>query len=346
MKRDVERLLVVGLGSIGQRHARLARALLPNVRIAALRHGPTQEAVAGIERNFSTMAEALAFAPQAAVVANPANHHLGAARALVAAGVPTLIEKPLADRRDGVEQMLAVAKSKGVPVLTAYNLRFVPSLMHLREAVCEGLIGRVLSVRAEVGQYLPDWRPEMDYRQSVSARRALGGGALLELSHELDYLRWIFGEVDWVQAFTGRQSSLEIDVEDTVHLIMGFVSAGATPPPVATVTLDFVRRDTTRGCTVIGEQGTLRWNALAGSVDELIAGGAWRERFKHPPQRDESYLAQWKHFIACANRDESPLVTGDDGLAVLSVIEAVRIAAGNGSRTRVARSQTNPANQS
>ena len=83
--------------------------------------------------------------------------------------------------------------------MTAYNLRFLPSLQAYRERIQFGVIGKVLSVRCEIGQYLPSWRPGSDYRQAVSASRALGGGALLELSHEIDYLRWIFGEVAWVQ---------------------------------------------------------------------------------------------------------------------------------------------------
>ena len=62
------------------------------------------------------------------------------------------------------------------------------------------IVGKILSVRCEVGQFLPSWRPNIDYRESVSARKALGGGALLELSHEIDYLMWIFGDIDWVKA--------------------------------------------------------------------------------------------------------------------------------------------------
>ncbi len=166
----------------------------------------------------------------------------------------------------------------------------------------------------------------------------MGGGALLELSHELDYLRWIFGDIDWVQAYVGRQSSLDVDVEDTAHLILGFASWADGRRLVGTVNMDFVRHDATRGCTAIGEKGSLRWNGITGTVEFIGADtNEWREVFRHPHQRDDSYRAEWQHFLDCAKRRATPLVTGEDGLAVLRVIDAARVASESGSRVRVAK---------
>ena len=220
--------------------------------------------------------------------------------------------------------------------MTGYNLRFLPSLRRLRALLLENTIGTVLSVRCEIGQYLPSWRPDADYRESVSARYELGGGVLLELSHELDYLRWIFGEFDWVKATLSRQSTLEIDVEDTAHLIFGFAPADDKFQLIGTVNLDFIRHDTTRSCTVIGENGTLRWNGLTGVVELYEAGAKeWCELFRYQHQRDDSYLAEWKNFIDCVNKHKTPLVTGEDGLKVLEIIEAVRISASSGGKVLV-----------
>jgi predicted dehydrogenase len=218
--------------------------------------------------------------------------------------------------------------------LTGYNLRFLPSLQRFRALLNEQTIGRVLSARCEAGQYLPTWRPDADYRQSVSARRELGGGVLLELSHELDYLRWIFGEVDWVQATLTRQSGLDVDVEDSAHLILGF-NAEQGPPPIASVYLDFVRRDTTRACTAIGEAGSLRWDGVSGVVEQFEPDtGGWSERFRHSSLRDETYLAEWRHWLGCVDRRETPLVSGEDGLAALRIVGAAREAAASGTRVR------------
>jgi predicted dehydrogenase len=219
----------------------------------------------------------------------------------------------------------------------------LPSLQRYRDLLGEGVVGKVLSVRCEIGQYLPSWRLDSDYRQGVSARHELGGGVLLELSHELDYLRWIFGEVDWLKASLSRQSSLEIDVEDTAHLTLGFESALDGYQLIGAVNLDFVRHDTTRLCTAIGEKGSLRWNGLTGEVLFYGVGRKeWELMFSHQHHRDDSYMAEWKNFIECVNTHKIPLITGEDGLKVLQIIEAARHSAKSGGQmVEVERRQLN-----
>lgn len=322
----LERVLIVGLGSIGSRHARIVRELLPGAQIGVLRHRGCDDVPAGLDHCFASLNQAMQFRPQAAVIANPATHHLEPAMALGRAGVHLLIEKPIANAPEGVQELIDTCQDKASVLMTAYNLRFLQSLQYFRDRLAGGHIGKVLSVRAEIGQYLPSWRPGADYRQTVSARAALGGGVLLELSHEIDYLRWIFGEVKWVSAVLATQSDLEIDVEDTAHLTLGFSAKTGAKPLIASLSMDFVRQDSTRTCVAIGETGTLRWNAIAGTVELLGAGEkAWQALFAHPPQRDESYLSEWRHFLDCIAQKAAPLVSGQDGLAALKVIEAARL---------------------
>jgi len=324
----IERILIVGFGSIGKRHLRLARQILPRADIRILRHHPGSEAPESSNGVFFRLEEAIDFAPQIAVVANPAPFHVATAQAFARAGAHILVEKPLSDSLTGVAQLLEICRQQRVRLFTGYNLRFVTSLQRFRNLLSERIVGRVLSVRCEVGQFLPDWRVDSDYRQSVSAQRKLGGGALLELSHELDYLRWIFGEVEWVHATLSRQSALELDVEDSAHLSLGFLPKSDSPPLIATVNLDFIRHDTTRLCTAIGEGGSLRWNGVTGCVDLYQAGAKqWEELFRHPQQRDDSYLAQWNHLIDCVQQHRKPLISGEDGLRVLEIIEAARSSA-------------------
>jgi predicted dehydrogenase len=184
-----------------------------------------------------------------------------------------------------------------------------------------------LSIRCETGQHLETWRPGSDYRLGVSARRELGGGVLLELSHELDYLRWIFGDIDWVSAWMGRQSTMEINVEDTAHLLLGVSNKHAVENafgPVASLSLDLLRRDKTRRCVAIGELGSLVWDGITESV-KLFSGGSKAE-FEvlsvHQPMRDETYCQQWRHFLSCIENKSSPMVGGRDGLAVLKLVLA------------------------
>jgi predicted dehydrogenase len=104
--------------------------------------------------------------------------------------------------------------------MVGYNLRFMKSLKKFREILKKNTIGKILSIRSEVGSYLPSWRPDSDYKKSVSAIKKLGGGVLLELSHDIDYLVWLFGNVKWVSSTIHRQSNLKIDTEDTAHITL------------------------------------------------------------------------------------------------------------------------------
>ncbi len=327
----IDRVLIVGQGSIGKRHLGLARKLLPSADIRVLRHQACESIPEFADGCFSDPATAIAFAPHVAVIANPATAHIPIATGLAQTGAHLLVEKPLAHTTAGVSLLLDICRAKKTVLMTAYNLRFLPSLERFRALLKEQLIGKVLSVRCEIGQYLPSWRPGTDYQQGVSARKKLGGGALLELSHELDYLRWIFGDIEWVKASLLHQSDLEIDVEDTAHLILGFEMDGEGRQLVATVNMDFIRHDTTRVCTAVGKDGSLRWNGLTGLVEWFQPQkGEWTELFHHQHQRDDSYLAEWRHFLGCVENSAIPLISGEDGLRVVEITDAAREAAASG----------------
>jgi len=336
----IRRLLVVGYGSIGKRHLRLARELMPEADIRVLRQHECLVVPPDANGCFSSMDHAIAFSPQAAVIASPATFHVRTASALARLGVHLLVEKPLSASLEGVADLLETCDMNDAVLQVGYNLRFLPSLQRYRLMLQENLIGRVLSVRCEIGQYLPSWRPDTEYRLGVSARRELGGGALLELSHELDYLRWVFGDVEWVKATLSRQSIVEIDVEDTAHLTLGFSPADEGHQLIGTVNMDFIRHDTTRLCTAIGENGSLRWNGLTGVIDQFEPGEKeWRELYHYQHQPDESYRAEWQHFLACIEEKKTPLVTGEDGLMVLKIVDAVREASKSGGKELLAKSQ-------
>jgi predicted dehydrogenase len=200
--------------------------------------------------------------------------------------------------------------------MVGYNLRFHPSLQLLKAATDRGSIGRILSVRAEVGQYLPEWRPGSDYRNSVSARRELGGGVFLELSHELDYVRWIAGEITSVMAQADHISDLELNVEDTAEIILRFASGA-----MGSVHLDMIQQPATRSCKLIGTEGVLTWDGISGSVRLYSAKtGTWSDL--HTGQKNEwnqMYLDEMEHFISCIRKRKDPLVTGLDGKRVLEI---------------------------
>lgn len=326
----IRRALVAGLGSIGRRHLRLLRAALPEADIRVLRHSGCDGTIKHADGCFTRLDEACAFAPELAVIASPAPFHIATATALAEAGSHLLVEKPVSDGTAGVAELIALCAARGQVFQVGYNLRFLETLQCFRAEVAAGRIGAVQAVRCEIGQYLPGWRPEADYRATVSAQKALGGGVLLELSHELDMLSWVFGPVDWLSAWTGRQGRLEIDVEDSAMLQIGFAAG-----PVAQLGMDFLRRDTTRTCTALGAEGSLRWDAVAGRVDHFDPqAGRWTAVTQVTPERDASYRAQIAALLAAIGgsagqetaqgADAGIAAQGADGLAVMRMVEAAR----------------------
>ena len=322
----VSRILIVGLGSAGSRHFRLARELFPEAEIRILGNRGSKVDLKYAVNFMNSAEEAIQFAPQIGVIANPSTHHLPIALALADLGTHLLIEKPLSASLVGIQKLIAVCKSKQSVLMVGYNLRFSRSLLHFFQLVKSDYIGEIFSVRCEVGQYLPYWRPDTDYRKGVSANQALGGGVLLELSHEIDYLQWIFGEIDWVNASLSRQSLLEIDVEDSAHLIMGFKSHSENQQLIATLSLDFIRQDQTRYCLAIGDKGSLRWDGINGQVSVLEKGESeWKLLFKSEPANEDTYMVEWLTFI---EKVRNLSISSEQGLleiGVLEVIESARL---------------------
>lgn len=319
----MKRVLIHGFGSIGQRHLRVVSEMDPNLEVAVLsEHGSHARAANAPERLFERLEQAQAFMPDAVVVANAAVAHVAAVSEWLRAGAHVLVEKPLAPSTEHLAWLLELARSSGRVLQVGYNLRQAPGLRLMREWCEQGRLGGILSARLEVGQNLAGWRSGIDLRTSVSAQRAMGGGVLLELSHEIDYLQWLLGPVDWVSAQLFRLGSWDIDVEDTAFLTLGMTSP---EHGVASLQMDFVRHDTTRQCTLVGELGSLRWNAMAGTLQVHHAGAeGWSTLQRIPPERDATYRAQWQAFVeACSGL--SPVPAGaEDGARVLHVVEAAR----------------------
>jgi predicted dehydrogenase len=337
------RILIVGMGSMGARHLRLARERFPHAEIRVLLHQKKNYESVFADSSMTTKEEAIQFAPEIAIIANPAPFHVSIAQSLAEIGTHLLIEKPLSTSSDGVFKLIETCNTNKAILMTGYNLRYSPTLQYFKERLSEGIIGTILSIRSEVGQYLPTWRPERDYRVGVSARKDLGGGVLFELSHEIDYLRWIFGEIDWVRATLTRQSSLELNVEDSAHLTIGFSPKMNGSQIIGTLNMDFIRHDQTRVCTAVGSKGSLRWDGITGEVFVFEeAAMSWKKLFAHESLRDETYRAEWQEFIDCTSNHGIPSTSAEDGLRVLEVIEAARLSANTGAQVPVSNNRQKP----
>lgn len=330
----VNRVLLIGSGSIGRRHLGILRATLPEAKVTLLRRPDAPQldrAIANeIDRIVDDLGAALDPRPDFAVIASPATSHLRFALALAEAGVAMLIEKPLSTDLAGCVELGRICRAKALPVLIGYTLRYHPGFLAFAEAFTSGAIGHALSLRAEVGQYLPDWRPGADYRQSVTAQRGLGGGALLELSHEIDLVRALLGMPQSIQAQVDRLGDLDIDVEDTVELIMRH-QTGKQTHAVASIHLDLLQRPARRRLSLAGTKGSLDLDFIAGRLVHHEANGDSHEiGFAKVEHRDALYAAELADLLQALRSGKAPRVGLADGIATQSIIGAARRAADSG----------------
>ncbi len=327
-KHKIQTALIIGLGSIGMRHLGVITELFPNIKIIALRHNPEScnEMISGVSLSVSNLQDAISEKPDIAIIANPASMHLSIAIELAMAGIHLLIEKPLSKDSHGVEDLLNLCSSKNVKIMTGFNLRFLPCLAFLKKQVEQKKIGKILSIQAEVGQNLKQWRPGSEYSKGVSARKDLGGGVLLELCHELDYLMWIFGKVNWVIGSLSQQSNLNIDVEDTANILMEMRAEAFNNNGIdAVLKIDFTRHDLSRNCTIIGEKGTLKCDLIEGKVFFYCGiKGQWEKIFSDKKERNYSFQLQLQSFLTSVEEDHECEITGEDGLLALQLIDAIR----------------------
>jgi len=287
--------LVIGYGSIGRRHVRLLNDSSATVAVVSRRQVDAKIV-------FSTIAEAaVLFSPDYVVVASRTNEHRDDLMALAVAGYKgvTLIEKPLFNDDAG-----AIEEYKGA-IVVAYNLRFHPVVQHLKNLLKRN---RPYAVHAYVGQHLPDWRPETDYRTSYSANRAEGGGALRDLSHELDYLNWSLGGWTRLTALGGHLSDLKIDSDDVYSVL--FETARC---PVVSVQMNYLDSTLRREVLALTDRGSIHADLVSGTV--TFDG----QTKTFSVERDETYVAE--HRAAMAGETDT-LCSLAEGLAVNRMIAA------------------------
>jgi predicted dehydrogenase len=264
------RILVIGSGSIAHRHVANLQAMDPDASFILLRRGARRDAWSdGLGATVTgDVSAALAEHPDCALVCTPSALHVEALLPLIAAGLPLYVEKPVVTSRDGIERVRGALRAARyqAPSLAGCNLRFLPSLQRMRSLLREGSVGAVVRATFEAGQWLPDWRPQQDYRRGYSAQSALGGGVVFDLVHELDAARWFFGGFDRVRAILGRFSGLQIDSEDCAAILLG-----RDHGPVVSIGLDYVSRRPVRHYEVVGTEGSLRWDLTARSLERVRA---------------------------------------------------------------------------
>jgi predicted dehydrogenase len=290
--------LVAGAGSIGRRH-------LANLRqLGARRLAATDPAATRLQtvveelgvQGFQDFKAALEnFKPEVVFVCTPPVFHVEQALGALQSGADVFIEKPLSHSMEGVSALMAEACKRGRVVQVGYNLRFHPGVRMLKRLVDEGVAGRILWARAEVAQYLPDWRPWQDYRQSYTARRELGGGIILDASHELDYILWLLGPPSELICMAGQVSGLEVNVEDCATIVMRLRSGAQ-----ADVHMDFVQRTASRSCVLAGDHARIEWDHRQNEV-RVLRPESPAEVIKYDFEMNQMYVAEIEEFFSCVH---------------------------------------------
>lgn len=273
------KVLMVGLGSIARKHIASLRTIDPSVEIVAWRSSRGGASIEGVQDVYELPRDSFDFA----IICNPTFCHASAIHALLELNIPLYIEKPLfADLEH--QDLLEKIRRRGILTHVACDMRYIDTVRYIHDHVQEL---RVNEVNVYCGSYLPFWRPGTDWRNGYSARPELGGGAHLDLIHELDYLYWIFGKPQRTHKLLRSVSSLEMEAVDYANYIWEY------PSFTASVVLNYYRKDFRRALEIVADGATWKADFAAGTVTD----GDGRVLFRSTMQPDGDYLAQMSAFV-------------------------------------------------
>ncbi len=313
------KILIAGLGSIGGRHLRnlthlgMDDFILWRTHDAPHPDGPQWPV-------FTDLADALAQKPAAVIVCTPTAQHLEIALPAAEAGLALFLEKPVSHTWAGVNQLLQQVQAKNLKTYVGFDLRFDPGLQKAQTLLASGQMGRLVAIQAQVGQYLPDWRPWQDYRLGMSAQTATGGGVILDLIHELDYVTWLAGPVNQVACFAGNPSSLQLETEAVAAINLQFESGA-----IGAVQLDYIQRTPTRTCRIICENGSIFWDYFNTKLSwYLVETGEWQTLDFSSFDRNDRFVMEMQHFLDYLADKVEPKVDLPAGAAVLRLALAAK----------------------
>ena len=318
------KILIVGLGSIGTRHLRNILSLGYSDIFIVSRSGilPIEFSSLSV---YPTLAEALSSSSfDAAVICTPTARHCADAKKVLAAKIPLVyLEKPVSNSLAEVDELLLLSQQYVNNVVVGYDLHFDKGLQKVKQLLEDNIIGKIVSVNAQVGQFLPDWRPLQDYRHGMSAKKETGGGVMLDLIHEFDYLLWLVGKPSLVACQYVHSGNLEIETEDVCEVLFRFENG-----VVGTIHLDYLQKKLVRNCLITGSTGTISWN-LADRNVEWINQNREQEFFSYAnEERNDRFVTIMQTFLQ--NEIDPRLTNLETGIESLKWVIAAKYSAENG----------------
>ncbi len=310
-------LLVIGAGSIGRRHARNLKSLgakvfLFDVNTELLNTTcETEGYIACTNLENLIKAEKL----DAALVCTPNHLHIPVAHQMVQAGIDIFIEKPLSNTLDGVEDLIRSVDKNGCIAMVGFMLRFEPGLKLLKEKIHAE---NVAFAQLEFGSHMPLWRKGVDYRAVYSANCSMGGGTILDDTHELDYACWLFGYPKNIVSVFGKFSSFDIDVEDTAMITFRY------PDKLVSIHSDYLQRKYSRRCKICDREGYIIEWVFGNSVRCSDASGEKTISYADTFDVNHLYLDEMQYFIECIRSRTQPESGLENGFEIMKIALAAK----------------------
>lgn len=313
-------ILIIGTGSIGMRHLQNCLTLNSNSLISVVSRSKTE--IQNIKSILIYKNIEDAFAKNqfydAVIVATPTNLHIENCVQLINLGIKKIyLEKPISNKIDGVFELIELIKKQSVLVFVGFDMRFDLGLNKVIQLLNDITIGNLISFQAEVGQYLPDWRPETDYKTGMSAKIALGGGVMLDLVHEFDYLIWILGPFKNIFGLNKKVPTLEIETEAiSVNIIE--TQTGI----IGVLSMDYLQKKLCRRVKFIGDNGIIEWDYVTSQVKwNTKKNQDWNTfSYNHIERNDRFITILEAFFDATASNIDPRLTILSDGVASLEAV--------------------------
>ena len=316
--KKINNILIIGLGSIGSRHLKIIKQLRPEININLLRRKES------IENNLEKLANKIFYDKKDAlkenldgvIIASPSSMHINQAINFLDLNIPIFIEKPISNNLEDYLKFKKLSEIKNAQILVGYVLRYSKILNEYRRLIKENIIGKQIYVDIKYSSFLPDWRKNINYKNSVSSNDNLGGGALLELSHELDYANWLFGPFTEIKAIRNNTKQLEIDVEDIVKLI-----AINKNRCLINIHLDFSSKISERYCCLNGSKGFIKLDFINNKISSKLNIEKGIKSYKIESKYNDMYIYQLEHFLKCIENNIKPLVTLEESAEIMRMIK-------------------------
>jgi predicted dehydrogenase len=304
------KILVIGSGSIGQRHIKNLKSLrIKDIQV----FDSDKKLLKLVEKKFNIKVQNKLNFEQidCTLICTPPNSHIKLAKLALENNSNVFIEKPLSHSLKGINIISKIAKKKSLKIFVGYVFRFDKGLMKINKILKKNEIGDIVSFDAYEGWHLSNWRPWQKFEKSYTSSKKMGGGIILDGSHELNYLQWIGGQIDYVCSFYSKIPKMNVETEGISEILTQFNSK-----TIGRIHLDFINPKYNRHCEILGSKGSINWSYENLTLEIRKINGK-KKLVKYEKDPNKMYVDEMKHVINCINSKESNRISLDDAKKTL-----------------------------